>query len=535
MGFRQWLHEATAPNSPEETTKGADYGQDEDDADPYSKWTPLLKKMRMQEANLGLSDLDEGTEFSDKFFRSLERVGALDLPPQTIQRGQRLALLSWYKNVRAFAAVELKKDFVLGDGIAFSAEDDAVEELLREHWQLNQWDDRSEERLRSLGLFGEQLYPAFGNSKTGLIRFSSVNPLRIRQILRDKENAEDFVRAVTSGDKAAPASSPETAGITFTSGKPVEFSLIRFGEDGNLMFDKADGSWAFYFAVNRLAGATRGIPDIMSSIDWFEGLDGAIFSLMERLEIGQQIVYDIEYKGSTDQEVRKKAAEFAGALRSGGIHAHNDSVSLDIQSPNLGSSEAAVAIEILENQIAAGTGFSGLFFGKEKDLTRASAAELSIPVARRIQGRQNFFRRMISRIFELQIQYAISTKRLKADVDRSFTIEMPQAFLRDVKTITTSLVQLASSLSSAVRARWITNKEAAVTYRAALEQLGGKGRTLSSTDPDREDEPFQQDVGPKTGPSVNISVNGFNGDEDQLKVELAKIVKDMEKTEAATV
>ena len=119
-----------------------------------------------------------------------------------------------------------------------------------------------------------------------------------------------------------------------------------------------------------------------------------------------------------------------------------------------------------------------MFFGDAESLTRSSASELTIPASRRIQAKQAFFRRMLSRIFDVQIQYAIDVGRLEKDVDKTYEIDMPQIFLRDVRMITTSLTSLASALTSAFRQRWITNEDAAKTFQMALEQLGSLGKTL---------------------------------------------------------
>lgn len=408
------------------------------------------------------SNPDAGTEFDDRFFVPIKTAGLLDLPPQVLKKGQRLALLLWRKNVRAFAAVELVKDFVLGDGVKIRAADDKVQDLLLEHWEVNEWEDKAEERIRALGLFGEQLYPAFVSDE-GLVRVSSITPFRISSVNRNPDDPEELISVSTF-------TSMETPTILFVpgsvSGEVETRTIIKMGDDGKLAGE------AFYFAVNRLGGATRGFPDMLPSVDWLEGLDGAIFSLLERLEISQKVVYDIEYIGLNDKEVEKKNKQFSSQLKSGSTYTHNEKVKLNVKSPQLGASDADKVIQIIMRQINSGMRMAGLFFGDAEDLTRASASELSVPVAKMIQGRQNFFKRMLKKILRFQIEQAVKRGRLDGVEDFAFEIEMAPIFLKDMKTITDALTDLVVVLDTARLNEWLTADQARAVFVMNLEQLG---------------------------------------------------------------
>ncbi len=432
---------------------------------------PLLEALQnrrliqLTEAEL-FANPDSGTPDDDRFYTQLESGGVMDMPAGVQFEVQRLSLMSFRKNVRAFCAVELVKDFSLGDGVRFRAADPRVQDLLVRHWEANEWEDRMEERVRGLGIFGEALLPAFTRQTDGFVRVTSVTPLRISGVSRNAQDGADLKRVRVGGNLNFPVS-PFAGGGAAEVTEARGFDIIKRNADGELEGD------AFFFAVNRVDGQARGTPDLCSSLDWLEGLDGFLFSMLERAELSQDVVYDIEYGNLNEEQLRKKVREFAKALRSGGIWAHNEKASLDIKSPKLGAADIQGVVSILMRQIQSGTRLAGLFFGDSADLTRASASELSVPVAKAIQGRQNFIRRMLARIFSYQIQQARKAGALEGVRDFSFEIQMPRIFLKDLATVAKGLNDLGNALRLAVDADWLTNDQAGDVFRSQLEEVAG--------------------------------------------------------------
>jgi len=463
MSFKDWVF---GKKEEDEDMKGYKRLSEDTDKDLEASdmlYTTGFKKARLSEEIF--NNTDEGTEFDDKLFRKLDGATALDLPLNTIRRAMRLSLLLYRKNVRAFSSVEVVKDFVIGNGVSFKAADPKVQAALDQHWKMNEWEDRLEERVRSFGIFGEQLYPAFVREKDGLVRISSVSPTKILGVLRDPENAEDLQKVVVSTGKEQASATNFTLGSEL-DGKQKSFDIMKLNEEGELEGD------AFFFAINRISGATRGAPDSLASVDWFEGLDNFIFSLLERGEISQNVVFDLQYDGANEQELRKKANAFMADLKSGGVFAHNEKVNLSIKVPQLGAEDADKAVSILLRQIQSGTRLSGLFFGDSVDLTKGTATELSMPVGRYMQSRQNKIRRMITKIFDYQIQESKKAGQLEGVKDFSFEIFMPKILLRDVKMITGALKELGESLTEAVENGWVSSENAGKVYRSLVEQLG---------------------------------------------------------------
>ena len=426
-------------------------------------------RRRLSESIFPFSNPDSGTEFDDKYFRQVGAGnGTLDLPPAMLSNAQRLSMLLYRKNVRAYRSVENLKDFVVGDGVKFMANDPRVQAVLDEHWEQNSWTEKLPERLRALSIFGEQLYPAFRDETTGLVRIGAIVPFRIQQVNTDPGNADELV-SVTVYDSISNSSIPDGTSSSRS------YDIIRREN----MDPKKNPT--FYWAVNRVSGSTRGVPDSLASVDWFEGTDGATFSLMERMSVSENVVFDLKYEGLNPVEIRKRVNDFGEALRSGGIFGHNEKVELSIKTPNLGASDAETVLSVLLRQIQAGTGFAGMYYGDSADLTRASASELAVPVAKMIQSRQDFVKQSISLVFDYQIQSSIAAGVLDGVTDFSYDIGMARVYLRDTSQETQSLVNITNSLIIARDAGWVTDEQAKGVYMLAIERLGPLVAVASSS------------------------------------------------------
>ncbi len=463
MGFMRWLRERFGgSDEPAVDEDDADIENSDDSRElPPRPPTPTEAIGFPRLSALGESsafafgNVDEGTVDDDRFFVEITKVSSLDLPIDIQRRAQRLSVLEYRKNVRAKRIIDLVVDHAIGDGIRFQAPDAKVQAILQEHWMLNEWDDRSPERLKSLALFGEALWPGF-IGENGMVKIAAANPFSIKRLIRNPEDAEDLVAVRVRGRKS----------------RDTTFKLARREKGGEFVIPDGEKRTAFYFAVNRIAGGGRGVPDLLSVIDWIEGLDNYLFSVLERAETSSRVVYDITYEGSTAKEIGTHIKHFEQRLKSGAIYGHNEKVTLELKEPKLGASDVKEVTSQLVKQIQAGSGLAGLFYGDSEDLTRASASELSVPVAKMIQSRQSMFKRMLATVFRFQIAVAKKAGRLEGVTDFSFDIILPPVFLRDRNQITSSLAALSGSLETALFNGLVTREEAATIYKSELEQLG---------------------------------------------------------------
>jgi len=421
------------------------------------------KRKRILESVFPIPNLDEGTKDDDRFYANLEKAAPLDLDPTQLHQTQRYSLRAYFTNPDGRRTIENTKNFTIGDGVRFRAADPKVQELLEKHWIVNEWEDKLEGRALALSLFGEQFYPAFVNDENGFVRISSISPFRIITLNRHGDDAENIVSVTASLGDFIPTALPEKM-------EKKIYNIIKPDDDGKLTAKGPDR--AFYFAINRISGATRGVPDLVASLDYLEAKDSFTFSIAERANLASNVVFDLTVKGATnDQDIRKRVDQVVNAIKSGTVFGHNDSVDLTLKVPNLAAIDAKAVSDLLDRAIQSGTGYAGLFFGNSDDLTRASASEISIPVAKALQVRQGFQKRIISKVFTFQIEEARKAGSLVGVTNFRFEIDMARIFLRDFSAISKSLVELSTSLGEAQDREWLTQPEAASVFRLAIEQL----------------------------------------------------------------
>lgn len=435
---------------------------------------PLPSKLTRLTEVIGFPNIDQGTIHDDRFFKQLGIATELDLPLGMLEKSQRLSLLLFRKNVRAWNAVELVKDFVIGSGVRVKAADPKVLERIKMHWRVNQWQKRLPERVRALALFGEQLYPAFVQEGTGLVRLSSISPMRIREVATDPEDSEKITHIAVNLGKVSGFGEKV---IDTQDAKIKKYRMIQTRLDGTLEDNKGDfDGLAFFFPINRIGGGTRGVPDLSPSLDWLEGVDIFSFSLLEKAAIQQQVVWDLTIEGADDDEVQERADQLITDLLSGSAFGHNEKVKLQPLVAQLSGGDSETIVKILLRNIQAGTRMAGLFFGDSEDLTRASASEISIPVGKMIEGRQGFVRMMLEEILQFDIEQGMKAGALPEGTNTSFEIKMARVWLRDLTAATSALSTLATALTMAQESQWIDRERATEIFEIGVEHLGGLAR-----------------------------------------------------------
>ncbi len=431
-------------------------------------------KSRLTEQFIGFPNVDEGTEFDDKFFRRLgELGGATELPIAILEKSQRLSVLLYRKNSRAWQAIEIVKDFALSPGIRVRANDSRVAQVILDHWAVNRWQKKLPERVRTLALMGELLMPTLVNKDTGMVKITTVDPFRIRKVVRSSVDAENLVAVKVNLTEKGNANVPGEDENSLT-----RFELVDMRDDFTFPFDAPADSkgLAFFFAVNRISGGARGVPDLTAAIDWMDGLDVFTYGLLERAAAAHQLVWDLEIEGADESECNDMTEQFVTDTKFGGAFGHNEKVKVSVKAPQLGSFEAEVISKMMLRNIHAGVRMGGMFFGDSEDLTRAAASEMAIPTGKAFEGRQNFIRDMLVEIFAYQIKAAKEFGDLPKDADETFEIFMPRIYLRDATMASKALVDVTNSLQVGEDRGWVTGEQAKEVYQSSLEQMGALSR-----------------------------------------------------------
>lgn len=419
---------------------------------------------RLKESAFG--NPDAGTRYDDNLFQALKIAGFMDLPPQIQHNLMRLSLLLYRKNPQAFASVDVKVDYTVGTGCQIVAKDPQVADLLEKHWEDNDWNTKLPERVRALGITGELLLPVHTRPIDGFVRVRNVSAMKIIDVQADSEDAEEPSRVFTMKGELGQAGAYYPGGVMDLS-MAKEYAVIGRMEPITEL-ERA----AFYFALNRPDGALRGVPDLCSSLDWMEGLDGLVFSLLERAQLTQNVVFDLEYEGLDENELRKKVRNFVNSMKSGGVFAHNEKTKLNIKSPNLAAQDAKQIVDIVKNQGTMGARLAGMFIGSAEDLTTGTAKELALPVEKHLQGRQFFIKNSVKRILRYQIEASRRAGMLVGVKDFRFDLKMPRLMMRDMGVVGSAIQLVGIGLQLAQQNGWINKPEASNAFRTLLTDLG---------------------------------------------------------------
>jgi len=410
-----------------------------------------VKKQALKETIVGGKKEDEG-------WRSLTEDTRRDLTPLTQERMQEIAFHLYEMNPMAHRILEMTKDFVVGEGITFTAEDPEVEKVLTEFWNdpVNAWNLKQGQRVMELGLYGEQFYPVAVNDVDGKVRMGYLDPAAVAKVLADPENVEIIRQVKRKG--------------SLTQVQKT-YDVVNLDED---LKSKTYGYLTgeiFFFAINKVANSLRGRSDLFSLADWVDGYDQFLFNRLERSHLMNVFLWDVtlEGMGQTDIDAWLKKQ---GIPKPASLRAHNERVKWKAVVPELGAHDASEEAKLFRNMILGGAGYPPHWFAGGEGITRATALEMSTPVMKRLKTRQKYFKYMIELIFLFVIHQAIIHKKLGKDVNKGFTVALPKLLEKDIYTLALGLKFIINALATGMEKKWIDEKDAKRIYAYMMSQLG---------------------------------------------------------------
>lgn len=101
----------------------------------------------------------------------------------------------WATNPMAKAMLEIKAEYVWGDGPLIQGDTDEIQELLDAHWKdsVNKWPEKGLVRVRDLSMYGELIMEAFVNKVTGRVRWGIIDVIEVEDIITNAENREEII------------------------------------------------------------------------------------------------------------------------------------------------------------------------------------------------------------------------------------------------------------------------------------------------------------------------------------------------------
>lgn len=431
----------------------------------------------LQEAIRSPSDPDTGADKLGNwpdYYRKLTKSNERDLDPLDQDRMIRLALYLYETNPLARRILELTVDFVVGEGLTYTAGDERVKAVLDEFWHdpINDWPTKQEMRYRQLLLFGEQIWPCFRRRSDGRIRLGYVDPEHVRTVEVNPDNAEESVAVHL---KAGPG---RVTGL--------ELPIIRIDEQprsdayGLLVARKSTTNetgpyGTFYFAINHVSNSVRGRSELMTAMDWLDLYDQFLFSQAERSAYLSDHLWDVELMGFNENQI-KDWLKTNKTPQGNAMRAHNEKVKWSVVSPKLEAADVEKQSRTIRQQIVTGAGGfpeHWIFAGNETNF--ATAAAQGAPIMKHLSRRQREWKAIVQHVLAFARDQAIIAGRLPRDLtpaQRAITIQASEVSTEDTTAAATTLKGVTESLVVAEDRGWVTTDEAAQLYRRLATELG---------------------------------------------------------------
>lgn len=455
-----------------------------------SAFAPVAGSAALVEAAYAESDYDDPdaslgpTQGGSAYFRRLTQSPS-DLPAVTHERMQSIALTLYDKNPLAKRCLELVKDFVIGEGIEPSSKDENVQAVIARFWDdgQNAMPARVHTFALELGLWGEQAFAVFVNERSGSVRLVSIDPRTIKSVIPDPENPDlpiaisllaetgaeaRYLRIIHEDDDgrlvgAAPGESLKLGDQTYAYYSPP--GLVP--DQGTRLVG------CFFWAVNKVQGATRGRSDLLPIADFLDLYDRLIFDEAERMSFLRAFVYDVTVKGAQAADLLAKAAN-EPPPKPGSVKYHNESEEWKAVSPSLNAQDGATTADLILSLIATGAGLPKTWLNGIMDVNRASATSMDEPSLKRLRARQQVVIAAVERMVRFALDQAeIAGALPPADEDRHpFTVDVPKMSSGDMEKASRSLLNGVQALGLANTAGWMDDETAQQVMVLMLGQIG---------------------------------------------------------------
>ncbi|NOZ81261.1 MAG: hypothetical protein GXP63_06340 [DPANN group archaeon] len=421
--------------------------------------TVIEKKVqeRMQAAVLGTEEPG---------FRKLTGSPTRALPSVTQERMIEISYWLWKTNPLGNWLIEIVKDFVLAEGITYDAENEKVKEILDQFWldPVNRMDLYLENYVRELGIYGEQIWPAYVSEQTGRVRLGYIDPASVKEVVTDPENVKVVIGVILKAKAGA------------TEGKKYRVILdgAFLSKSAKSMREKYRDGEVFFFRVNNVTNAPRGTSDLFVVADWLDGYEQFLFDYADKWPMLNAFVWDVLLEGMDEAQIEEWLKKNGAPPKPGSVRAHNEKVKWTAVTPELKAVDADKGARLLRNHILGARGLPEHWYGGGGDVNRATAAEMGLPTMKMLSARQQKVKHMIESLFTFVIRKALDARYLQVPEDEAFafSISIPEIEQMDIAKYSTALQQLTASLVSAKTMGWIDDETAQKAYAFGLAFLG---------------------------------------------------------------
>lgn len=389
-----------------------------------------------------------------------------NLSPLKQDRMIEIAFYLWENNPLARWLIEITKDFILAEGLPYTAENEDVKSVLDDFWYdpINRMDLYLEKYVRELFLYGELCFTVFVSTQTGKVRLGYIDPAMIEDVVTDPENIRCVI-AVKLKDSARGKGKK----LQTVMSEDTEFMLSKSAQEVRAKY--TDGK-CFFFAINNVTNSPRGRSELLTVADWLDAYEQFLFDYADKWPLLNTFVWDMTVDGGDENTIKEQLKAFT--KKSGSVFAHNEKVKIEASTPDLKAIDAEAGARLLRNHILGAMSYPEHWFGGAGDVNRATAIEMGTPAFKSLSSKQRYVKYIIETIFDYVISAArkanyliVSDKEAKA-----YQIIVPELASRDITKYSTAMQQIAASLQLAEMQGWINNKIARNIFASIVRYFG---------------------------------------------------------------
>lgn len=419
-----------------------------------------------------------GTDQADAGkFRRISSGSVRDLNPIQYKDAAAKSFFLWQRNGLAQRLIQIIVDFISYDmeievKIMTRKEDGTREDTgkldAQDAWEkfcddpVNNFEGELPTLIQDRLLFGELCLPVAVNQFDGSVRFGYLDTSHITRVVHD-----------ASGKQAETVYfCPEGT----SDEKPLK--VIRYQFD---MPESADGAPAidamkpmdgecFFFRSNRVMNQTRGHGELVSSLDWIDGLDQFMFNSLENGALRNAFFYWLQLKGKTEKEL-KEVAKTLTTPPPGSIRVTNENATYNVVSPELKATDSSEFARMFKNFILATKGYPEHWFADGGNTNLATAENMGVPVMKMLKRHQNDLKTMIKMI----AMYVVTRSKLVSLADGEYIeieVSMFDFERKDAAVISAAFRDIIGSLGVAVNSNWVDDEKAKTVVDGLLQRLG---------------------------------------------------------------
>jgi hypothetical protein len=425
--------------------------------------------------------------------------GSREVPYWTREKAVTYSVASYRMNPMARAIIDTLIAFAVGDsGVTYQCTNPDVSKVVSEFWNdpRNMVGATQEIALRSTLLMGEKLYEMMVGARSGVVRYTPIDPVAISQVLLYKGNPM-WPDRIELGNNAA-------AGLEGIDERTLR--VVAVNDETELR----DGEVMFWTPFKTLDTDIRSMPFLMPVLDDLDAYDAILSNLMDRTALARYMVWDVTVEGDVTDVDKYVAAR--GGLHvppSGSVEVHNQSVTWDAKYAQVGADEDSVTSKLKLTSIAAGSGLSRTWLADPEDSNRATSLTMAEPVRRRVGAVQKVWLAYQTELVRFAVDRAVAARRLRQTVEsvdpktgersqvpasQTVVVTGPEVAAADATIAAQVLLNLSTGLEKLVASKALSPDAAKLAGRKAWEAFMGIPYRAELDSPDADPDALAQHV-----------------------------------------